>query len=98
YYAVKLSRRIFFEWALIAGQNDSPEQAHALGCLLRGIGSHVNLILLNPTAEYPGAPSDEAAARRFQEALAAHGLPSTIRQRRGIDIAAGCGQLAVDQA
>lgn len=94
YYAARLDRRIFFEWALIAGTNDSPEIAHALGRLLRDIPSHVNLIRLNPTPGYTGVPSDEVSARQFQAILAEYGHPSTIRQRRGIDIAAGCGQLA----
>jgi len=94
YYVKKQQRRIFFEWALIAGRNDTPEQARALGCLLHGLRAQVNLIPLNPTSGYDGAPSDLAAARRFQEVLARHGLPSTVRQRRGLDIAAGCGQLA----
>jgi 23S rRNA (adenine2503-C2)-methyltransferase len=94
YYIGKLQRRIFFEWTLIAGRNDTPEQAHAVGRLLRGLQAQVNLIPLNPLAGYAGEPSARAAARHFQEILAAHGLPSTVRQRRGLDIAAGCGQLA----
>ena len=94
YYVQKLQRRIFFEWTLIAGRNDTPEQAHAVGCLLHGLPAHVNLIPLNPISEFAGEPSARAAARQFQEILAAHGLPSTVRQRRGLDIAAGCGQLA----
>jgi 23S rRNA (adenine2503-C2)-methyltransferase len=94
YYVGKQQRRIFFEWTLIAGRNDTPEQAHAVGRLLRGLHAQVNLIPLNPTGSYDGAPSDRVAARRFQEILAGYSLPSTVRQRRGIDIAAGCGQLA----
>lgn len=94
YYSTKLGRRIFFEWTLIAGQNDSPESAHAVGRLLRDQPAQVNLIPLNPTAGYGGAPTGQEAARRFQQILAEYGLPSTVRQRRGIDIAAGCGQLA----
>jgi 23S rRNA (adenine2503-C2)-methyltransferase len=94
YYATKRDRRVFFEWALIAGRNDTPAQAHALGRLLRGLPAQVNLIPLNPTTGYDGAPADRTAARRFQDILARHGLPSTVRQRRGLDIAAGCGQLA----
>jgi 23S rRNA (adenine2503-C2)-methyltransferase len=98
YYCEKQQRRIFFEWALIAGRNDTPEQAHAVGRLLRGLPAQVNLIPLNPTIGYDGAPSDRTAARRFQDILAGYGLPSTVRQRRGIDIAAGCGQLATATA
>ena len=94
YYVKKQQRRIFFEWALIAGRNDTPEQAHAVGRLLHGLPAQVNLIPLNPTLGYDGVPSDRAAARHFQEILATYGLPSTVRQRRGLDIAAGCGQLA----
>lgn len=95
YYVAKLERRIFFEWTLIEGKNDGPDQAHAVGALLRGLQAQVNLIPLNPTAGYAGIPSRTEAAKRFQQILADHGLPSTVRQRRGIDIAAGCGQLAI---
>lgn len=93
YYIEKRGRRIFFEWALIAGENDTPEQAHALGQLLQGLDAHVNVIPLNPTEGYDGRPSEHTAVRHFQSILAEYGLPSTVRQRRGIDIAAGCGQL-----
>jgi 23S rRNA (adenine2503-C2)-methyltransferase len=95
YYIAKTGRRIFFEWTLIEGQNDSPEQAHAVGTLLRGMSAQVNLIPLNPTAGYAGTPTLNPAAKVFQSILAEYNLPSTVRQRRGIDIAAGCGQLAV---
>ena len=97
YYIEKQQRRIFFEWTLISGRNDSPAQAHAVGRLLHGLRAQVNLIPLNPTAGYDGAPSDRTAARRFQDILAEYELPSTVRQRRGIDIAAGCGQLATNR-
>ena len=93
-FSARTGRRIFYEWALIAGQNDSAEHAHAVGRLLRGLSAQVNLIPLNPTGGYAGAPTDRETARRFQDVLAGYGLPSTVRQRRGIDIAAGCGQLA----
>jgi len=90
-----LDRRIFFEWTLIDGTNDTPAHAHALGRLIRRLPAQVNLIPLNPTSGYAGDPSRGEAARRFQRILADdYGLPSTVRQRRGIDIAAGCGQLA----
>jgi 23S rRNA (adenine2503-C2)-methyltransferase len=95
YYSDKLERRIFFEWTLIDGKNDSAEQAHAVGRLLKGFRAQVNLIPLNPTNGYDGQPTRSEAAKRFQAILAEYDLPSTVRQRRGIDIAAGCGQLAV---
>jgi len=95
HFCATLNRRIFFEWTLIDGRNDTEGHAHAVGRLIRGLPAHVNLIPLNPTAGYPGAPSRSEAARRFQRILTQdYGLPSTVRQRRGIDIAAGCGQLA----
>lgn len=93
YYVEQRNRRIFFEWTLIAGENDTPEQAHALGQLLQGLDAHVNLIPLNPTGDYGGTPSERAAIARFKQILDQYGLPSTVRQRRGIDIDAGCGQL-----
>jgi len=94
YYIAKQQRRIFYEWTLIEGKNDSADQAHAVGRLLQGQNAQVNLIPLNPTAGYGGIPTGQEAARRFQHILREYSLPSTIRQRRGIDIAAGCGQLA----
>jgi 23S rRNA (adenine2503-C2)-methyltransferase len=96
-YAEATRRRIFFEWTLVAGQNDSPDQAARLGELLRGMPAHINLIPLNPTAGFEGAASSETAASMFQRALRDVGLPSTVRQRRGIDVAAGCGQLRAER-
>lgn len=86
-------RRVTFEWALIAGENDSRQQAHSLGRLLKGLQCHVNLIPLNPTGGYAGGPSESDAVRGFVDALGEHGIPATVRVRRGIDIDAGCGQL-----
>lgn len=98
-YSETTGRRIFYEWTLIDGHNDTPDQARAVGRLLRGLPAQVNLIPLNPTPGYAGAPTHTDAARRFQRILADEfALPSTVRQRRGIDIAAGCGQLAVAAA
>ncbi|MCR4375389.1 MAG: 23S rRNA (adenine(2503)-C(2))-methyltransferase RlmN [Acidobacteria bacterium] len=97
YYCDRMDRHIFYEWTLIDGTNDCAEDAHALGALLRTQRAHVNLIPLNPTAGYDGTPTHIKAARAFQAILAEYGLPSTVRQRRGIDIAAGCGQLAADR-
>ena len=93
-YSAALDRHIFFEWTLIAGQNDTLEDASALGALLSSQRAHVNLIPLNPTTGYAGSPTSTLAAARFQKVLASFNIPSTVRQRRGIDIASGCGQLA----
>ena len=95
-YSETTGRRIFYEWTLIEGQNDSADHARAVGRLLHGLPAQVNLIPLTPTAGYAGSPTRTDAARHFQHILKEEfKLPSTVRQRRGIDIAAGCGQLAV---
>ena len=87
------NRRITFEYALINGQNDTPEEATRLRNLLQGIMCHVNVIPLNPTAGFDGAPSDPVRIQTFIDILEAGNIPATIRVRRGIDIDAGCGQL-----
>jgi 23S rRNA (adenine2503-C2)-methyltransferase len=98
-YSATTGRRIFYEWTLIEGKNDTPDHARAVGALLRGLPAQVNLIPLNPTSGYAGLPTHSAPARTFQHILSAEfQIPSTVRQRRGIDIAAGCGQLAVTEA
>lgn len=92
-YQQATRRRVTFEWALIAGQNDSEAQARELAHLLRGLICHVNLIPLNPTQGYEGTPTDPEQAARFVAVLERAGIPATVRVRRGIDIDAGCGQL-----
>lgn len=101
-YVAKTKRRLTFEWALIQGRNDSPEQARALVKLLtRRAGNspplrcHVNVIPLNPTRDYAGAASTRERVAKFKAILEAGGVPCTVRVRRGIDINAGCGQLRV---
>ncbi len=96
-YVERTGKKIFFEWTLIDGKNDSPSQAAALGQLLKGMHAHVNLIPLNPTVRYSGVASGSGAAAEFQKVLQDAGLPSTVRQRRGIDVAAGCGQLRAEK-
>jgi len=97
-YFAQTERRIFFEWTLIAGANDSPAQAARLATLLAGLDAHVNLIPLNPTGGFAGTATPTAAAKEFQKTLQTAGIPSTIRQRRGIDVAAGCGQLRAERS
>lgn len=101
-YVEKTNRRITFEWALIRGLNDSLDQARALAERLhifrRGNVSlcHVNVIPLNPTRLYEGEATTRQDALAFKAELERRGIPCTIRIRRGIDIQAGCGQLAVE--
>ncbi len=94
-YCEATGKKIFFEWTLIDGKNDSPETAERLGKLLSGIPSHLNIIPLNPTAGYEGAASE--SGRKFQKIIRESGIPCTFRQRRGIDVAAGCGMLKADK-
>jgi 23S rRNA (adenine2503-C2)-methyltransferase len=93
YYVERTGRRVTFEWALIEGENDTAEQAHALGKLLDGLLCHVNVIPLNPTEGYAGQKPDRERVDRFAGILAEYGVTVTVRVRRGIDIQAGCGQL-----
>lgn len=93
-YVELTGRRVTFEWALIQGVNDSPETAQKLATLLRGLMCHVNIIPLNPTSKYHGTGSTRDRATAFKTELEQRGIPCTIRIRRGIDIQAGCGQLA----
>ena len=93
YYTRKTNRRITFEWAAIAGENDTADEAHRLGRLLSGLLCHVNIIPLNPTSGYAGRPADPANISKFMNILNHYAVSSTVRVRRGIDIDAGCGQL-----
>ena len=94
YYVGKTNRKITFEWALIEGVNDTPEQAHILARKLKGLMCHINAIPLNTTRNYHGRPASRARAKIFKETLQDNGVSCTIREHRGIDIQAGCGQLA----
>jgi 23S rRNA (adenine2503-C2)-methyltransferase len=97
YYANRSGRRVFFGWTLIHGRNDSLESAARLVDLLKGLDAHVNLIRLNATAGFDGVGTAAAAAAAFKTAVQNGGLPCTIRQYRGIDVAAGCGQLRAER-
>jgi 23S rRNA (adenine2503-C2)-methyltransferase len=93
-YTELTHRRVTFEWALIREVNDTPEQANKLAALLKGMLAHVNVIPLNPTDGFEGQATTPERARNFQSILESKGIPCSIRIRRGIDIQAGCGQLA----
>ncbi len=92
-YAERTGKRVMFEWTLIEDLNDTPEEAAALAERLSNLPSHVNLLLLNPTAAFPGRPAPPERVDAFAAVLDRHGIPHTHRQRRGGSIAAGCGQL-----
>ena len=92
-YFAKTGRRISYEYALIAGVNDTPAHAEALSSLLAGQNCHINLIPVNPVAERGTRRPDRSAVRRFADRLNALGQNATVRRELGSDIAAACGQL-----
>ena len=89
-------RRVFVEYVMLAGVNDAVEHAAELATLLDRNAFKVNLIPYNPTGMYDGSSRETIA--RFKSVLDAARLPSTVRLTRGRDIAAACGQLAVEAA
>ncbi|MBQ4371040.1 MAG: 23S rRNA (adenine(2503)-C(2))-methyltransferase RlmN [Firmicutes bacterium] len=92
-YTEATGRRISFEYTLIAGKNDSEEDAARLARLLRGMLCHVNLIRLNPVRETGLRSAEQGKAQAFRDYLESHGVPASIRRTLGQDIDAACGQL-----
>ena len=86
-------RRFSVEYALIDRDNDHPQQAEALADLLQDFPCHVNLIPVNPTANAATPRSHRSRVLAFQRVLQERGINATVRAEKGIDIAAGCGQL-----
>ena len=93
-YADRTGRRVSFEYVMLGGENDDAGRADLLGRLLRGRLAHVNLIPLNPTPGGTSRPSTPAATHAFLDRLHAHGVPATVRDTRGQEADAACGQLA----
>jgi 23S rRNA (adenine2503-C2)-methyltransferase len=95
-FPLKKRSRITFEYVLLAGVNDSADDARRLARLLAGMKAKVNVIPLNAAAGIPyERPSDEAIDR-FARTLAEHGTTVSVRKSRGRDIRAACGQLIVE--
>ena len=92
-YADKTGRRISFEYILIDGVNDTPQDAAQLCRILHGMLCHINLIPANGVKEWQGRGSTVPAANRFAALLTEKGMNATIRRRMGSDIEAACGQL-----
>ena len=97
-YITRTNRRVTFEYALMDGVNDAPEQAAALARLVTGMLCHVNLIPANCTADASLRPSPRERVDAFAAILAAQHIPATMRLARGADIQAGCGQLRSREA
>ena len=98
-YLLVRHRRISFEWAMIDGVNDRPRDAVELAALCRRLRptAHVNLIPLNPTPGYPTKGTALGRVHEFRDQLEALGVNATVRQNRGTEIDAACGQLAAGQ-
>jgi 23S rRNA (adenine2503-C2)-methyltransferase len=92
-YGTKTGRRVSYEWVLLADVNDTERDAKELGRLLRRKLAHVNLIPFNPVEDTPYRAPDRAAIRRFKEMVEAQGLNVTVRDTRGREADAACGQL-----
>ena len=93
YYFEKTGRRVSYEYSLVAGVNDTPEEADRLIRLLRHRNGHVNLIPVNPVTERNYRESAPAAVQRFKNQLEKNGINVTIRREMGRDIDGACGQL-----
>ena len=91
-YVELRGRKVFVEYVMLAGVNDTAGQARALAALLGPKAFKVNLIPYNPTGRFEGSSREAIAA--FRAALVRGGVPATVRLTRGRDIEAACGQLA----
>jgi 23S rRNA (adenine2503-C2)-methyltransferase len=98
-YLTEKNRRITFEWALIDGVNDTDRDARELADLARSLSpsAHINLIPLNPTPGWPTKGSPRRRVTEFRDLLVGLGANATVRNNRGTEIAAACGQLAAGQ-
>jgi 23S rRNA (adenine2503-C2)-methyltransferase len=92
-FPLRPRERLTFEYVLLAGVNDAPEQAREVAELVRGIRAKVNLIALNPGTELPYQTPEQERVLAFQRILVAAGIPTFVRRPRGRDIFAACGQL-----
>ena len=93
YYFDRTHRRISFEYALIAGKNDSDEEALTLAKLLKGFPGHVNLIPVNPVDGKEQSASEKKRIEAFKSVLEKNQINVTIRRAMGRDIDGACGQL-----
>ena len=93
YYSKLNNRRLTFEYLLLKNVNDSKKNADELKDLLKGMNAYINLIPYNKVKEKDFETSDEENALRFYDLLKKNGVAVTLRQKKGDDIDAACGQL-----
>ncbi len=94
-YPLPKRRRITIEYTLVNGENDDPSEAKKVAALLRGLPVKINLIPMNPIAASSLGPPDMRRVLAFQDVLVKAGYSCFIRRRRGDDVSAACGQLAL---
>ena len=94
-YPLTRRQRITIEYTLVSGKNDGPEAARKLASLLRGVPVKINLIPMNPIGASTLGPPDWSRVEAFQKILIEAGYSCFIRRRRGDDVDAACGQLAL---
>ena len=92
-FPLRTREKMTFEYVLLAGVNDAPEQAREVVELVRGARARINLIAMNPGTELPYQTPDQERVAAFREILVAAGIPAFVRRPRGRDIFAACGQL-----
>ena len=92
-YSELNNRRLTFEYLLLKGINDRPEHADQIAKLLRGMNAYINLIPYNPVSEKDFETSSDENALRFYDLLKKRNIAVTLRQKKGDDIDAACGQL-----
>lgn len=92
-YFEKTGRRLTFEYSLVAGVNDTDEEAERLARLIKNLHGHVNLIPVNPIKERDYRQSDRSRVEAFKEALVRRKINATVRREMGRDIGGACGQL-----
>jgi 23S rRNA (adenine2503-C2)-methyltransferase len=92
-YGSRTGRRVSYEWVMLAGVNDTARDAKELGALLKAKLAHVNLIPFNPVDDTPFHAPDRTSIRAFKEMVQAQGLNVTLRDTRGREADAACGQL-----
>ena len=97
-FPVKRRERITFEYVMLSGVNDTPEDARRLVRLLHGIRGKVNLLPLNEAAGIPFERPPDERVNRFAKILADHGVTVSVRKSRGRDIRAACGQLITESS
>ena len=98
YFFKSHGRRVSIEWTVIDGKNDDRNSARDLARVARRMRAHVNVIPLNPTPMSQDRPPDAGGIARFMAALADEGVNATLRDTRGSDIDAACGQLRIRAA